>query len=46
MCKADHIALHSWCYANIQKQIGETYLIDQNENIGVRCDWLIQDRVE
>jgi renalase len=46
VCKADHIALHSWRYANIQKQMGETYLIDQNENIGVCGDWLIQGRVE
>jgi renalase len=44
--KADHISLHSWHYANIQKQIGETYLIDPHENIGVCGDWLIQGRVE
>lgn len=44
--KADHKAVHGWRYANIDKQAGDTYFIDVDENIGVCGDWFIQGRVE
>ncbi len=43
---ANHKVVHGWRYANIDKQHGETHLIDQEARIGVCGDWLIQGRVE
>jgi len=43
---AHHKALHSWSFANIEKQTGATHLLDAAQNIAVCGDWLIQGRVE
>lgn len=44
--RADYKAVHGWRFANIDKQNGETHLVDQEACIGVCGDWLIQGRVE
>ena len=43
---AEHKDLHLWRYANIEKQRGETSLIDLFQKLGVCGDWLIQSQVE
>ena len=43
---AEHKAIHGWRYANIEKQSGDSHLIDCEAHIGVCGDWLIQGRVE
>ena len=43
---ADHIALHRWRYANIEKQSGDTFLMDQANQLAACGDWCIQGRVE
>lgn len=42
----DHLDLHRWRYANIDKQKGEKYIFDHSQNLGICGDWLIQGRVE
>lgn len=44
--KAQHKALHTWRYANIEGQTDYDYFIDTHENIGVCGDWLIKSQVE
>ncbi len=44
--RADHKAVHGWRYANIEKQGGETFLIDPEARVAVCGDWLIEGRVE
>ena len=44
--KANHIALHSWAYANIGKQKGEESLIDMQKKLAACGDWCIRGRVE
>lgn len=46
VCKAEHIAVHGWRYANIEKQAGESHFIDASLTIGVCGDWFIQGQVE
>ncbi len=46
MSKANHIAIHCWRFANIEKQKNETHFIDTDQNIAVCGDWFIQGRVE
>ncbi len=46
LSKANHKAIHAWRFANIEKQTGETYLLDTAQNIAVCGDWFIQGRVE
>lgn len=43
---ANHIALHRWRYANIEKQSGKTFLLDQDSQLAACGDWCIQGRVE
>lgn len=43
---AQHKSIHGWRYANIQKQEGEKFLIDESEKIAVCGDWLIKSRME
>jgi predicted NAD/FAD-dependent oxidoreductase len=44
--KAEHIDLHRWRYANIQKQSGEPALIDTNHRLAAIGDWCIKGRIE
>lgn len=46
LSKANHMAIHAWRFANIEKQTGETHLLDMDQNIAVCGDWFIQGRVE
>lgn len=43
---AQHKSIHSWRYANIKKQEGENFLIDESEKISVCGDWLVKGRME
>ncbi|MDH3387896.1 MAG: FAD-dependent oxidoreductase [Gammaproteobacteria bacterium] len=43
---ADHVALHRWRYANIEKQAGEHFFIDRDQHLAAIGDWCIQGRVE
>lgn len=46
LTQAHHQALHTWRYANIGKQSGDSYLLCHEDKIGICGDWLIQGRVE
>lgn len=46
LSSASHKSIHGWRFAHIEKQAGETHLIDPTQNIAVCGDWLIQGRVE
>ncbi|MFK7866823.1 MAG: NAD(P)/FAD-dependent oxidoreductase [Alphaproteobacteria bacterium] len=43
---ANHQAIHKWRYANISKQTGDGYFMDEAQHIGVCGDWCIQGRIE
>lgn len=43
---ADHIDLHRWRYANIDKQSGDASLVDVTRQLVAVGDWCIQGRVE
>ena len=43
---ADHVGLHRWRYANIQKQDGERFFIDTEQRLAAAGDWCLQGRVE
>lgn len=44
--KATHQDIHKWRYANIEKQEGNDYIMDNTQKIGICGDWLISGRVE
>lgn len=44
--RADHIEIHRWRYANIEKQTGEKALIDRENKLAAIGDWCIKGRVE
>lgn len=41
-----HTALHAWRFANIGKQNGQDFFIDDSQQISACGDWCIQGRVE
>jgi len=43
---AEHIDLHRWRYANIQKQYGDRSFIDNSNRLAAIGDWCIKGRVE
>lgn len=43
---ADHVALHRWRYANIEKQDGAGYFIDADRRLAAVGDWCIHGRIE
>jgi len=43
---ADHVGLHRWRYANIQKQDVERFFIDPEQRLAAAGDWCIHGRVE
>jgi len=43
---ADHVGLHRWRYANIEKQCGERYFIDPEQRLAAVGDWCIHGRIE
>ena len=43
---AEHQVVHGWRYANSEKRIGESHLINLEENIGFCGDWFIHGRIE
>jgi predicted NAD/FAD-dependent oxidoreductase len=43
---ANHIQLHRWRYANIEKQTGEKALLDRENQLAAIGDWCIKGRVE
>ena len=44
--QADHIDLHAWRYANIEKQTKPNLLIDYENRLASCGDWIIQGRIE
>jgi renalase len=44
--KADYKAIHGWRYANVEKQEGQSYYMDEKKNFGACGDWCIEGRVE
>ncbi len=43
---AEHIDMHRWRYANIQKQYGDRSFIDNSNRLAAIGDWCIKGRVE
>lgn len=43
--KAIHKVVHGWRFANVGKQHGDAYLLNEQHHIGLCGDWLIQGRV-
>ena len=43
---AEHIDLHRWRYANIQKQYGDRSFIDNSNRLAAIGDWCIKGRIE
>ncbi len=43
---AVHVDLHRWRYANIGKQDGERYRVDQSLHLSAIGDWCIKGRIE
>lgn len=43
---ADHIGLHKWKYANIEKQDESNLLIDYDNKLASCGDWIIHGRIE
>ena len=43
---ADHVGLHRWRYANIEKQDGERFFIDPGQRLAAVGDWCIHGRIE
>lgn len=43
---ADHIDLHRWRYANVEKQQGQKAYIDFDNNLVACGDWCIEGRIE
>lgn len=43
---AEHIDLHRWRYANIQKQYGKKSFVDNTNRLAAIGDWCIKGRIE
>ncbi len=44
--RADHVGLHRWLYANIERQRGEPFYLDREARLGAIGDWCIHGRIE
>lgn len=47
-CMGDYtyMGVHRWLFANIGKQVSDSYLLDADNQLGVCGDWLIHGRIE
>ena len=43
---ATFVALHRWRYANVDRQTGDTYLLDAEQRLAACGDWFVRGRVE
>ena len=44
--RADHVGLHRWLYANIERQQGSSFYLDRGLRLGAVGDWCIHGRIE
>jgi predicted NAD/FAD-dependent oxidoreductase len=44
--EADASVIHRWRYANVQRPVGEPFLLDQDSQLAACGDWCIAGRVE
>lgn len=44
--RAEHVGLHRWLYANIERQSGEPFYLDRETRLGAIGDWCIHGRIE
>jgi predicted NAD/FAD-dependent oxidoreductase len=46
LTRAAHCRVHRWRYANIDKQVGPTFFVDDSKQLAACGDWFVRGRIE